>query len=85
MNRRLQLQSRRGGLADPTLLPVEVLYLEAMNMASSSPEQAIGMLESLIKLYSADARLQIERTTARAMCVQLAERQLVQLREDLPN
>ena len=81
MNRRLQLQSHRGGLADPTLLPVEVLYLEAMNMASSSPEQAIGMLESLIKLYSTDAGSK-STDDRRAMCVQLAERQLVQLRED---
>jgi len=84
MNRRLQLQARRGGLADPTLQPVEVLYLEAMNAASSSPEQAIGMLESLIKLYSADdeANATDER---RAMCVELAKRQLAQLRGDFAN
>ena len=81
MNRRLQLHSRRGGLADPTLLPVEVLYLEAMNTASASPDEAIGMLESLIKLYSADngSKTTDDRS---ALCVQLAERQLVQLRED---
>jgi eukaryotic-like serine/threonine-protein kinase len=80
MNRRLQLQARRGGLADPALRPVEVLYLEAMNTASSSPEQAIGMLESLIKLYSsAGTEGGDERRT---LCVRLAERQLAQLRED---
>ncbi len=77
-----QLQRHRGGLTDPSLLPVEVLYLEAMNTSQSSPETAIGMLESLIKLHgtgvpSADVG---DRST---MCVQLAERQLVQLREDV--
>jgi serine/threonine-protein kinase len=81
MNRRLQLQARRGGLADPSLRPVEVLYLEAMNASSSSPEQAIGMLESLIKLYSADDDSDATNQR-RAMCVQLAERQLALLRED---
>ncbi len=81
MNRRLQLQARRGGLADPALRPVEVLYLEAMNTASSSPEQAIEMLESLIKLYSSDDKQSTNQR--RAMCVQLAERQLAQLREDV--
>jgi serine/threonine-protein kinase len=80
MNRRLQMQSRRSGLADPKLRPVEVLYLEAMNAASSSPEQAIGMLESLITLYSADGMKSTDERSA--MCVQLAERQLALLRED---
>jgi eukaryotic-like serine/threonine-protein kinase len=55
MSRRLQLQARRGGLSDPSLLPVEVLYLRAMNVAQSSPEAAIAMLESLINLYQPDA------------------------------
>jgi serine/threonine-protein kinase len=81
MHRRLQLQARRGGLADPTLRPVEVLYLEAMNTASSSPEQAIGMLESLITLYSADDASD-STNERRALCVQLAKRQLALLRED---
>ena len=41
----------RGGVNDPALLPVEVLYLKAMSTAESSPETSIRMLESLIKLY----------------------------------
>jgi serine/threonine-protein kinase len=82
MNRRLQLQARRGGLANPSLLPVEVLYLEAMNTAQSSPESAIDMLQSLIRLYGADAAT-TDAEDRRALWVQSAERQLVQLREDV--
>jgi len=81
MHRRLQLQARRGGLADPTLRPVEVLYLEAMNAAAAAPEQAIGMLESMITLYSADDTSD-STDERRALCVQLAKRQLALLRED---
>jgi hypothetical protein len=77
-----QFQRRRRSLTDPSLLPVEVLYLESMNTAPTSPETAIRMLESLVKLYgtSEPADKSDER---RLMCVQLAERQLVQLREDI--
>jgi hypothetical protein len=100
MHRRLLLQARRGGLSDPSLLPVEVLYLEAMNAAQSSPEAAIAKLESLVRLYgtaetgmAADAtkdaptgtshRKQQDTDERRALCVQLAVRQLELLRDDL--
>jgi hypothetical protein len=77
MHRQLQ----RRGLADPALLPVEVLYLKAMNEAQSSPAAAIRMLESLVNLYSVgDPAAQGDER--RQMCVQLAERQIAQLRED---
>ena len=85
MNRRLQLQGRRGGLSDPTLLPVEVLYLKAMSAAQSSPETAIKMLESLVKLYGTDAKSDAAQATTadtdrRTQCVKLAEQQLATLR-----
>jgi len=88
MSRRLQLQSRRGGLSDPTLLPVEVLYLQAMNSAQASPESAIATLESLVKLYRSDANADAapksgDDADRRARCVQLAEQQLTTLRGDV--
>ncbi|MGD9632049.1 MAG: serine/threonine-protein kinase [Pirellulales bacterium] len=84
---RRQLQRHRGGLADPSLVPVEVLYLEAMNAADSSPERAIEMLDGLVRLYGAEnlaggasAKETDDRTRKG---VQLAERQLAQLRSDV--
>jgi serine/threonine-protein kinase len=88
MNRRLQLQGRRGGLSDPTLLPVEVLYLKAMSAAQSSPDAAIKMLESLVKLYGTEAKSDASQTATadtdrRSQCVKLAEQQLATLRADM--
>ncbi len=82
-----QFQRHRGGLADPDLLPVEVLYLRAMNTTKWSPEEAIQTLESLIKLYdigdlSDQGELSADSDSRRGKCVQLAQRQLVQLRSD---
>jgi eukaryotic-like serine/threonine-protein kinase len=64
MSRRLQLQARRGGLSDPSLIPAEVLYLRAMNAAQSSPEAAIAMLESVVKLFEPEAAIDAALTTA---------------------
>jgi serine/threonine protein kinase len=77
-----QFQRHRGGLADPSLLPVEVLYLKAMNTTRWSPEEAIQTLESLIKLYGTSDRSS-EADDRRVKCVELAERQLAQLRADV--
>jgi hypothetical protein len=77
-----QFQRHRGGLADPSLLPVEVLYLKAMNTTRWSPEEAIQTLESLIKLYGTSDRSS-EADDRRVKCVELAERQLAQLRTDV--
>jgi serine/threonine-protein kinase len=76
-----QLQRRRGGATDPDLLPVEVLYLEAMKTAESSPQRAIEMLEGLIRLYGSETPADgaDERV---ATGVQLAQRQLNQWRDD---
>jgi eukaryotic-like serine/threonine-protein kinase len=77
-----QLLRHRGGLTDPSLLNVEVLYLKAMKTAETSPETAVHMLESLVKLYATNDATD-DSEERRLMCVQLAERQLVQLREDV--
>jgi len=77
-----QFQRHRGGLDDPSLLPVEVLYLKAMNTTRWSPDEAIHTLESLIKLYgTGDPSAEVD--ARREKCVQLAERQLAQLRTDV--
>jgi eukaryotic-like serine/threonine-protein kinase len=94
-----QLQRHRGGIADPDLLPIEVLYLEAIDLADTAPEEAIAQLESLVKLYgsveiektggesgnasSDEADEASEETDRRAACVRLAERQLKVLRQDV--
>lgn len=77
-----QLQRHRGGLADSALLPVEVLYLEATNEAPTAPESAIRQLESLVALYGTEARSAASDDRV-AMCVELAKRQLAQLRNDV--
>lgn len=84
--RRLQLQARRGGLSDPTLLPVEVLYLQAVSKAQQSPEEAIAMFDSLVQLYGASANDDVDDEspqTRQAACVELAKRQSQRLRVEL--
>jgi serine/threonine-protein kinase len=76
-----QLLRHRGGITDPALLPVEVLYLKAMSTAESSPDLSIRMLESLIRLYGTSEK-PADPDDRRLLCVQLAQRQLVRLRED---
>jgi serine/threonine-protein kinase len=87
-NRRLQLQARWGGVSDPSQPPFEVLYLRAMNTAQTSPEAAIAMLESLVKLYGTDSSINgaqkgADDTARRIQCVKLAEQQLTTLRENV--
>ena len=95
-SRRLQLQAQWGGLSDPSLLPVEALYLRAMNLAQSSPSAAIAMLESLVKLYEPESTAdagpseaatsgggkQDDAVERRARCIQMAKQQLKTLRDE---
>jgi serine/threonine-protein kinase len=97
-HRRLLIQARRGGSTNGGLLPVEVLYLEAMNAAAASPESAVEKLESLVVLFDAEISLDAdssdgkkvaaskrrrEEEMRRIRCVQLARRQLESLRADI--
>jgi eukaryotic-like serine/threonine-protein kinase len=85
--RRLQLQARRNGLTDPSLLEIEVLYLKAVNLADQSPELALAQLRSLVELYGADAdasQLDEDSPTGRqAICVELAKRRMEELHDAL--
>lgn len=76
-----QLQRHRGGISDPKLLPVEMLYLDAMNSAATSPDIAIAKLQLLVKLYGTNG-VKPDKADRSALCVQLAERQLAQLQTD---
>jgi serine/threonine protein kinase len=76
-----QLQRHRGGVADPKLLPVETLYLDAMSSAATAPDTAIAKLRSLVKLYGTNPK-STDSSDRTALCVQLAERQLKQLEDD---
>jgi hypothetical protein len=52
-----------------------------MNTAATSPQKAIEMLDALVRLYGSEASAD-DGDERIAKGVQLAERQLVQLRED---
>ena len=91
MPRRLQSQARRKGIVEAELLPVEMLYLSAMDTANSSPQQSIALLESLVALYGSDAagdesatnRTETTASERRLGCVALAKRQIESLREEV--
>ncbi|MEX2316100.1 MAG: protein kinase [Pirellulales bacterium] len=88
--RRLQLAARRGGFADPSLLPVEQLYLRATNTAQDAPELGAALLESLIALYSVPPvetgdgdTASVEERDRMSLCVELAQLELATLRQEL--
>jgi hypothetical protein len=64
---------------DDSLSPVERDYMEAMNWATAEPQRAADMLAAIVDLYGSLAESS-ERT---AQCVELAKRQLVQLKEQI--
>jgi serine/threonine-protein kinase len=92
------LRTRRGGAADPALLPAEQLYLRAMNEAADSPAAAAAILQSLVDLHADNAAAQpdgnlptvpddsqsAQEGDARiGAIVQLAKRQLATLQADI--
>jgi serine/threonine-protein kinase len=82
LERRLWRESRSGGTADPSLSPAEQLYLQAVSIMETSPDEAVAMLESLVALYgptASDAKAD-EQISA---IVALAKRRLPSLRNDL--
>jgi serine/threonine-protein kinase len=91
-DRQLQITARRGG-ASSRLLPIERLYLQAVDAAPDSPAAAVSLLESLLALYGdvPDADFQSpgkesedpERRQRQAQCVELAHRRLKSLRDEL--
>jgi serine/threonine-protein kinase len=81
LERRLYWQARLSGASDSSLLPVEQMYLRAMNIAEHSPDEAMTRLRSLVDLYGpASAGENSERIAA---VVQLADRQLAALDEQI--
>ena len=99
LERRLQREARGAGALNASLLPAEQLYLQAKKAAEESPERAIAMLQSLMDLYGPsaaaaagnhgaagsidDSQQDRDEKTRTAAIVQLAKRQLAQLRAEL--
>ncbi len=53
--RKLQRRTRGSAATDPSLLPVEQLYLRAAGMADTDPDKALAMFASLVNLYGTGA------------------------------
>jgi serine/threonine-protein kinase len=99
LERRLQREARGASGAGATLIPVELLYLEAKKTADDSPARAAAMLQSLIDLYqppasrrndskpapgsATDADPHHDHAARTAAVVQLARRQLDQLQSEM--
>lgn len=79
LERKLLRQARGGGIRDPSLLPAEQLYLQAVQTAETAPEEAAAMLESLVALYAPAAGS--DREAEVDAIAQLAGLRLAGLRE----
>jgi hypothetical protein len=80
-----RLQHSPSDIADPSLLPIEQMYLRAMSRAKESPEEAATKLQALIDLHPPGARLDAghgadERSAA---VVQRAQRRLDVIRAEI--
>jgi hypothetical protein len=81
LERKLRREARDSGSADPSLLPVEQLYLRAAGMAENSPDEALALFQSLIDLYGPSIG-DGDNNDVSAI-VQLAKQRLAGLRSDL--
>jgi serine/threonine-protein kinase len=95
LQRKLELQARLGSTTNDDVLPIERMYMEAVNLASINPHGAAQMLESILDLYSdvnADTTPSNSAENRLAYCLTLARRKLTALhtqieqlaREELP-
>jgi len=81
LERKLRREARDSGSADPSLLPVEQLYLRAAGMAEDSPDEALALFQSLIDLYGPSVGDGDNKDIA--AIVQLAKQRLEGLHSDL--
>jgi serine/threonine-protein kinase len=81
LHRKLHRQARERGAIDPELLPLEQLYLRAMKLAESSPDEAIARLQALADLYRPGGSN--GKDDQASMIARLAGRQLTVLREQV--
>src|SRR3954452_10387215 len=84
-DRRLQRQIKGRVVTDPTLLPIEQLYLRAADIAESSPEQAVKILEALVNLYGAEREKPVNSSSSvrTEEVVQLARHRIETLRTEI--
>jgi serine/threonine-protein kinase len=80
LERKLRRQSRDSGSDDPPLLPAEQLYLRAADLAETSPDQAVTLLQSLVDLYGPKGPGKQDAVVA---VVQLAKQRLAAMRAKL--
>ena len=75
LERKLRRESRAGGTADPSLLPAEQLYLQAMNSGDASPDKR-WRCWSHLSIFMVQARMRRRPTTRVSAIVALAKRRL---------
>jgi serine/threonine-protein kinase len=81
LERKLLRQAHGSGSNDPSLLPVEQLYLQAVSGADSSPDEAMTTLQSLVDLYGPNV---VNKDNSQVSAVvQLSKRRLATLREQI--
>lgn len=78
LERRFDLRAK-GLAAREALLPIEQMYLEAINIGHIHPEQGIDKFQALIDLYEPRA----DSSGPTGQCLELAKRQLKELKERL--
>lgn len=78
LERRFELRAK-GLAAREALLPIEQMYLEAVNISHLHPEQGIDKFQALIDLYEPRA----DSSGPTGQCLELAKRQLKELKERL--
>jgi serine/threonine-protein kinase len=78
LERKLELRAK-GLLGGGSLVPIERLYVEALNYAWLDPEAGLARFQAIIDLYGSE----MQRAGPTAQCVELARRRVAQLREQL--
>lgn len=83
--RLLRRQTQHGAGLDHPLSPAEQLYLQASSLASTTPDKALSMLESLVALYGADevAAGKSAKKSPTANVVEMARRRIEKLRPEV--
>jgi serine/threonine-protein kinase len=79
--RKLRRDARNSGSADPSLQPVEQLFVQAADLAENSPDEAIARFQSLIDLYGPTASEKKDDDVA--AIVELARQRLAALRGEV--
>jgi eukaryotic-like serine/threonine-protein kinase len=82
LQRRFELRAKRPKGVEG-LTPVERAYLEAVQLATTHPEQALARFQAIVDVYGgpADATLNVLERKASEQCLALAAKQIERLKE----